>query len=213
MSEKLKAVVRTAKGKGAARKSRKAGRLPAIVYSKGEDTLSIEVSPHELSLLLRRPLRRNALIELELDGQAARHVMVRDIQKHPVRRDLVHVDFVQVDPAQEVIAQVPIATTGRAQSVVEGGKLEQVRRYVTVSCLPTAIPANIEVDVTNLPFGSTRAANIRLPQGLTLKDDPALPVITIKPPRGKQEGEEEEGEEGEAAPAADADAEAAPAAE
>jgi large subunit ribosomal protein L25 len=144
-------------------------------------------------------LRRNVLIELEIEGQATRHVMVRDLQKHPVRRDMVHVDFVQVDPTKEVIVEVPVGLQGRSVSVVAGGKLEQVRRYVTVSCLPTVIPAQVDVDITNLPFGSTRTANITLPDGLTLQDDPELPVITIKTPRGKLEGEEEEGE---AAPAA-----------
>ena len=195
MSEnKLDAVVRTLTGKGAARKSRKAGRLPAVVYSKGQDTLGVEVSPRELTHILRRPLRRNALIELAVEGDSTRHVMVRDIQKHPVRRDLVHVDFVQVDPSKEVIVEVPVALQGRAKSVVAGGKLEQVRRFVTVSCLPTVIPAQIDVDITDLPFGSTRTANIALPNGLTLQDDPALSVITIKAPRGKQAAEEEEGE-------------------
>ena len=203
MSEnKLDAVVRTLTGKGAARKSRKAGRLPAVVYSKGQDTLGVEVSPRELTHILRRPLRRNALIELAVEGDATRHVMVRDIQKHPVRRDLVHVDFVQVDPSKEVIVEVPVTLQGRAKSVVAGGKLEQVRRFVTVSCLPTAIPAQIDVDITDLPFGSTRTANIALPNGLTLQDDPALSVITIKAPRGKQAAEEEEGEAA-AAPAAE----------
>ncbi|MBL90651.1 MAG: 50S ribosomal protein L25 [Myxococcales bacterium] len=195
MSEnKLDAVVRTLTGKGAARKSRKAGRLPAVVYSKGQETLGVEVSPRELTHILRRPLRRNVLIELAVEGDSTRHVMVRDIQKHPVRRDLVHVDFVQVDPSQEVIVEVPVALQGRAKSVVAGGKLEQVRRFVTVSCLPTVIPAQIDVDITDLPFGSTRTANIALPNGLTLQDDPALSVITIKAPRGKQAAEEEEGE-------------------
>ena len=203
MSEnKLDAVVRTLTGKGAARKSRKAGRLPAVVYSKGQDTLGVEVSPRELTHILRRPLRRNALIELAVEGDATRHVMVRDIQKHPVRRDLVHVDFVQVDPSKEVIVEVPVTLQGRAKSVVAGGKLEQVRRFVTVSCLPTVIPAQIDVDITDLPFGSTRTANIALPNGLTLQDDPALSVITIKAPRGKQAAEEEEGEAA-AAPAAE----------
>jgi len=209
MSEKLSATVRSLRGKGASRKSRKAGKLPGIVYSKDSETTSVEVSPRELTHILRRPLRRNALIELDLEGQGVRHVMVRDLQKHPVRRDLVHVDFIQVDPAQEIIAEVPIAVHGRSKSVVSGGKLEQVRRFVTVACLPTAIPPQIEVDVTDLPFGSTRTGQIALPSGLSLKDDPTLSVITIKAPRGKEEEEELEG----AAPAATPEAGAEPAAE
>ena len=158
MSEKLEGVLRTRKGKGAARKARKAGLLPAVVYSKGQETISVEVSPRTLTHILRRPLRRNALIELEIEGQATRHVMVRDLQKHPVRRDLVHADFVQVDPAQNVNAKVPVVLHGRAKSVVAGGKLEQVRRFVTVACLPGSIPSQIDVDITDLPFGSTEPA-------------------------------------------------------
>ena len=142
--------------------------------------------------------------ELAVEGDSTRHVMVRDIQKHPVRRDLIHVDFVQVDPSKEVTVEVPVALQGRAKSVVAGGKLEQVRRCVTVSCLPSAIPAQVDVDITDLPFGSTRTGNIALPNGLTLQDDPALSVITIKAPRGKQADEEEEVEAA-AAPAAPAE--------
>ena len=203
MSNLLKATVRANLGKGAARKSRKAGLLPAVVYSKESDCLSVEVSPRELTHILRRPLRRNALIELDVDGQGVRHVMIRDIQKHPVRRDLMHIDFLQVDPAKNVIVEIPVAMQGRAKAVVAGGKLEQVRRNVTVSCLPTQIPAHIDLDVTDLKFGSTLAGDVTLPEGLSLEDDPALPVITIRTARGKKDDAEEEATaaEGESAPA------------
>ena len=201
MSNLLKATVRASLGKGAARKSRKAGLLPAVVYSKAADSLSVEVSPRELTQILRRPLRRNALIELDVEGQGMRHVMIRDIQKHPVRRDLMHVDFLQVDPAKNVVVEIPVAMQGRAKAVIAGGKLEQVRRNVTVSCLPNQIPAHIDLDVTNLKFGSTFAGDVTLPEGLSLEDDPTLPVITIRTARGKKDTEEETAAEGEGATA------------
>ena len=192
MSENvLKATVRNSLGKGAARKSRKAGLLPAVVYSKAQESLSVEVSPRELTHVLRLPLKRNALIGLDIEGQGVRHVMIRDIQKHPVRRDLMHVDFIQVNPQESVVVEIPVALQGRAASVVAGGKLEQVRRNVTVSCLPGQIPAQIDLDITNLPFGSTLASQVALPEGLSLEDDPSLPVITIRTARGKKEEDEE----------------------
>ena len=188
----LKATVRASLGKGAARKSRKAGLLPAVVYSKAQESLSVEVSPRELTQLLRKPLKRNVLIGIDIEGQDVRHVMIRDIQKHPVRRDLMHIDFLQVNPQENVVVEVPVALHGRAASVVAGGKLELVRRNVTVACLPGQIPAQIDLDITNLPFGSTLASQIKLPDGLSLEDDPTLPVVTIRTSRGKKDDEEEE---------------------
>jgi large subunit ribosomal protein L25 len=188
----LKATVRASLGKGAARKSRKAGLLPAVVYSKAQESLSVEVSPRELTQLLRQPLKRNALIGIDIEGQDVRHVMIRDIQKHPVRRDLMHIDFLQVNPQENVVVEVPVSLHGRAASVVAGGKLELVRRNLTVACLPGQIPAQIELDITDLPFGSTLASQIKLPEGLSLEDDPTLPVVTIRTVRGKKDGEDEE---------------------
>jgi len=183
----LKATVRASLGKGAARKSRKAGLLPAVVYSKAQESLSVEVSPRALTQLLRQPLKRNALIGIDIEGQDIRHVMIRDIQKHPVRRDLMHIDFLQVNPQENVVVEIPVALHGRAASVVAGGKLELVRRNVTVACLPGQIPAQIDLDITNLPFGSTLASQIKLPDGLSLEDDPTLPVVTIRTSRGKKD--------------------------
>ena len=188
----LKATVRASLGKGAARKSRKADLLPAVVYSKDQESVSVEVSPRELTHILRLPLKRNALIDLDIEGQGVRHVMIRDIQKHPVRRDLMHIDFLQVDPTKKIVVEVPIGLRGRSVSVVSGGNLELVRRNVTVSCLPGQIPAQIDLDITNLPFGSTLASQVKLPEGLSLEDDPSIPVITIRTARGKVEEEEEE---------------------
>jgi large subunit ribosomal protein L25 len=187
----LKATVRANIGKGAARKSRKAGLLPAVVYSKAQESVSVEVSPRELTHILRLPLKRNALIDLDIEGQGVRHVMIRDIQKHPVRRDLMHIDFLQIDPTKNVVVEVPISLTGRSVSVVSGGNLELVRRNVTVACLPGQIPAHIDLDITNLPFGSTVASQVKLPEGLSLEDDPSIPVITIRTSRGKVLEEEE----------------------
>ena len=113
--------------------------------------------------------------------------MIRDIQKHPVRRDLMHIDFLQVNPQENVVVEIPVALHGRAASVVAGGKLELVRRNVTVACLPGQIPAQIDLDITNLPFGSTLASQIKLPDGLSLEDDPTLPVVTIRTSRGKKD--------------------------
>jgi len=203
----LKATVRASLGKGAARKSRKAGLLPAVVYSKAQESVSVEVSPREVTHLLRLPLKRNALIDLDIAGQGVRQVMIRDIQKHPVRRDVMHIDFLQVDPKESIVVEVPIALHGRAASVVAGGHLEQVRRNVTVTCLPGQIPAQIDLDITNLPFGSTVASQVKLPEGLSLEDDPSIPVITIRTSRGKIDDEEEE--ETAAAPAEGAPAEGA----
>ena len=133
----LKATVRANLSKGAAENPVKQACYPPLFTAKNSDSMSVEVSPRELTHILRKPLRRNALIELDVEGQGMHHVMIRDVQKHPVRRDLMHIDFLKVDPAERVVVEVPVAMQGRAKAVVAGGKLEQVRRNVTVSCLPT----------------------------------------------------------------------------
>ena len=113
--------------------------------------------------------------------------MVKDLQIDPVRRNLTHIDFIEIDPKILVEAEVPFNTFGKSKSVVAGGKLEQVHHTVRVKVLPGSIPVKLDLDITDLEFGSTPASAIKLPAGVSLAGDPHAPVVTIKIPRADKE--------------------------
>lgn len=191
----LEATVRTTHGKGSARKARKAGQLPAIVYVGGKDALSVTVSPKEATRILRSPMRRNSLVQLQVKGAdgadaGTRTVMFRDVQVHPVRRDAMHIDFIEVTEDQEVVARVPFTTSGRAKSVVAGGKYKRVRRDIRVKTAANNIPQTLDIDITELPYGSTFADAIPLPENVKLAEPERSTIIVIDAPRGRKTEEE-----------------------
>lgn len=180
-------------GKGPSRKLRLNDELPAVVYSKGKDALSIIIDPRKTTKILKGPLRRNTVIKLDLENKSL-NVMVKERQIHPTRRNLTHVDFVEVDLKEPVIVSVPVILSGKSETVTLGGKLDHVLMKMKISSLPDRIPESINVDITNLPFGSTHAENVSLPEGITNAEKPRVVVLTIKKPRGA--AKEEEGKEG-----------------
>lgn len=197
----LQASIRSQNGKGPTRRLRNQDLLPAVVYGKGQEALSISVSPKEMSKILRGPLKRNAVIELDIEGSNKRSVMVCERQIHPTKRQLIHVDFLEVNKDTPVTVQVPINLVGKSEIVTLGGKLDHVLIKMKVACLPNNIPASIDVDISNLSFGSTHTAELSLPEGVTLKEKPRVVVLTIKKPRGTQkegEGDVKEGAKPEA---------------
>lgn len=192
----LKAKVRDLLGKGPSRRLRMEEKLPAVLYAKGQSTLSLTVCPRETTKILRTPLKRNVVINLEIDDKNQKHhraVMVKDCQVHAIRRDLIHVDFVEVDLKKPVVVSVPIKLSGKSESVVLGGKLDHVLQKIKVASLPANIPEFIDIDISNLPFGSTHCMDIKLPQGMSLVEKPRVVILTIKKPRGAKEEEVKEG--------------------
>ncbi len=114
-----------------------------------------------------------------------------------IRREPTHVDFIKVSDDAPVLVAIPFFTSGRAKSVVAGGKLNVTARFVRVSVLPSKIPESITLDITETPFGTLRAGSLDLPDGCSLVEDPHTAILTIKTPRGaKSEGEGEEATEG-----------------
>jgi large subunit ribosomal protein L25 len=198
---KLAAVTRTATGKGGARRCRREGLVPGIVYSGGKEATAVAVKPLDLTRALTGPWRRNALIELELEG-STRVVMVKELQKHPLRRTADHIDFVEVDEATPREIKVPFAVTGRSAAVKAGGKIHTPRRYLRVKCAPSAIPVSIDLDSTSLDWGAHRASIVDVPEGVELLDDQHLTVLTISRPRGTAAETDEAATEA-AAPAAE----------
>ena len=183
----LSAHTRDSHGKGPSRRLRQSGLVPGVVYGMGDKTLSIAINPKETSKMLLSPLKRNVLFQLNLEGIQAKTVMVRDLQVDPVRRDLTHIDFMEIDPKTPVEVEVPFHTHGKSKSVVAGGQLEQVHHTIRVRVLPEEIPVKLDLDVTDLEFGSTPASAIQLPAGVSLACDPDAPIVTIKIPRAEKE--------------------------
>lgn len=191
----IAATLRTADGKGAARRHRAAERVPAIIYSKGKTGESITVEPKALAKALLGAKRRNQLIELQVKDEAgvargSRFVMTREVQIHPVRRSAVHVDFLEVDQETPIHAKVPLETFGKSKAVVNGARLQIVLRTLNVMVKPGEIPEKFSYDTTDTEIGVVRAKAIVMPAGVTLMDDPELPVLSLRMPRGEKPAEE-----------------------
>ena len=193
MDEAIQVALRTQTGKSAVKKLRKAGLIPATVYGLGEPTVSLQISPKILAKLLASETGMNSLIFLQREGtDIKRHVMVKDLQRHPVTGRLVHVDFMRVDPSKKVRVRVPIRLVGTAIGIKEGGMLEFVLREAHVESLPGIIPTGLELDVTDLRIGdNARMEQLRMPEHIELLDAPHTVVCILHGKKVEEEGTEE----------------------
>ncbi|HZC99033.1 MAG TPA: 50S ribosomal protein L25/general stress protein Ctc [Actinomycetes bacterium] len=202
MSEyQLAAEPRTDTGKGAARRARAGGRLPAVLYGHGIEPEHLTVDAREFRQALRSG-GANALITLRL-GRVRHLAMPREIQRHPVRGTYTHVDFLVVRRGEKVTVPVPVHVTGDPPGVVQGGVLGQDLHQVNVEAEVTNVPEAIEGDVSGLEIGDVlRVGDLKPPEGVTILDDPETTVASVVAPTVEPEVEEEEEEavaEGEAA--------------
>jgi large subunit ribosomal protein L25 len=208
-------------GKGVARRIRAAGKVPAVVYGRGMDPVSIEVDRREFVHALTTDAGTNVLLSLELDGEKIT-TLARELQRDPVKGTLLHADFVKVDLKVEIEVEVPLHLVGEALGVKEGGVLEHPLFTVHVRCLPTDVPESIELDISNMNIGdSMRVSDLSAGREFQIINDPDTVVAHIAAPISEEElaameaavegeaPEEEaaeaaevaEGEEGEAGPA------------
>jgi len=196
----LVAELRDATGKGVARKLRAAGLIPAVVYGKGAETKAISVDPSALQRLLQSGgAGINTLIDLSVDG-TTRTVLVKELQRDPVRGRPLHTDFYLVDLDQKVEVSVPIRLVGRPPGVELGGILDHPLREIELECLPRAIPESVDVDVSELDVGqSVHVRDLELPEGSTVRTDVNLAVASVIAPVAVEEPVVEELEEGEEA--------------
>ena len=211
MTTQLDATLRTESGKGAARRARAAGGVPAIIYGGGKPTASVLVNPKQLLKALMGPRRRNEVLTLNIkDGAGksagSRTVLVRELQADPVKRHAIHVDFLEVDPVKPIGMKVPLEVVGKSKAFADGAKMTLIVRTVTLEVVPTEVPEKVVFDVTDEGFGVVRAKQLKAPTGTKLLDHPETPLVSIKIPRGDKE------EEAAAAAAAAAPAEGAAAA-
>jgi large subunit ribosomal protein L25 len=183
----LTAERRTGKGKGPARQLRLQGRIPAVIYGHGREPESLSVSEAELERALIGIATGSTLFELAIDGTPVK-ALIREIQRHPVRPKIVHVDFYEIHAGEKVALEIPIHVTGIPDGVRNaGGVLDQLLRELKIRVLPTEIPAHAELDVTNLRVGdSLHVSDIRL-DNVEILTDPGATVCTVVAPRVEEE--------------------------
>jgi large subunit ribosomal protein L25 len=194
-STKLDVSTRAAEGSRAARRLRRSGRVPGILYGGGGDAVGFDVDARDLRLALARS---GAVLDLSIDGDKATPVVLKEAQRDPVRGETVHIDLLRVRLDQAIHAVVPLELTGAddAPGVKEGGVLEQITRELNVEALPTAIPESIIFAIGEMQIGDAIALEeIVMPEGVTLLDELEEAVVaTLSPPRLQVEEEDVESE-------------------
>jgi large subunit ribosomal protein L25 len=194
-STKLVVRSRDADGSRAARRLRRSGRVPGVLYGGGGGSLGFDVDARDLRLALARS---GAVLDLSVDGGKATPVVLKEAQRDPVRGQTVHIDLLRVRLDQAIHAVVPLELSGvdDTPGVKEGGILEQIVRELNVEALPTAIPESIEHAVGEMQIGDTIGLDaIVMPDGVALLDDVEDAVVaTLSPPKLQTEEEEVESE-------------------
>ena len=195
-TEQLSASVRDNGGKGVARKLRSAGSVPAIVYGHGREPQSLSINNRELEKLLDHIVAESTVIDLAIDGKTSR-TLIREIQRHPFKRQILHVDFQELVAGEKVVVRLPIVLMGVPDGVrMDGGILDQTMRELEVEVDPANIPNHLELDVTKLVIGSSiHVRDIPLPEGVEIACDEDASVCVVSAPRAVVEAvAAEEGE-------------------
>ncbi|WP_407316532.1 50S ribosomal protein L25/general stress protein Ctc [Isoptericola halotolerans] len=182
---KLAAEARTEFGKGAARRARRAGKIPAVLYGHGADPLHINLPGHETMLAVRHT---NALIGLDVDGEGYLAV-VKDVQRHPVRADIEHVDLLLVNKGEKIAVDITVHVVGESAP----GSIHLVEEQtLSVEADATNIPEYVEVSIEGREAGDhIVAGDVELPEGVELLTDGSYTVVTITEPRGEESADEE----------------------
>lgn len=220
----LKVEVREGSGKAIAKGLRKKDVIPAVVYKDGKDAMKLQLSATDLNKILHTKAGENVIVTLKIEGAEAkgkdRTVLIKEIQREPIKGAILHVDFNEISLTETLKVDVPLAAHGEPVGVkADGGTLEHVMWELQVECLPTNIPEKIEVEVSALKIGdAVYVKDITAPAGVKILTDPELIAMIVKPPKveapkeevaaeapaepeliRKKKEVEEEGEEGEKA--------------
>lgn len=191
----LKAEKREGTGKGVARKLRQAGRVPAVLYGRDLESMHLSVDAHDAELLFHSISVDNTIVTLEVEGEKESFdTLVREIQMHPWKTDMLHVDFLRIQAGVEVDLDVPIILEGIPAGVrLAGGVLEQVIHDLPIRCIPSKIPESFVVDVTELELNDTlHVSDIELEEGVEVRVAPERTICSVAVPRIEEVEEEEE---------------------
>ena len=187
-SANLSVEARDLSGKGAARSLRRSGRVPAIIYGHGREPQALSINTRDLEKLLEHISAENTVIDLDLGGKSSR-TLIREIQRHPFKRQILHVDFQELVAGEKVIVRVPVILIGVPDGVrMDGGILDQTMRELEVEVDPSNIPNHIEVDVTKMVIGSSlHVSDITLPEGVEVVAEEDASVAVVSAPRAAVE--------------------------
>jgi large subunit ribosomal protein L25 len=195
-SASLSAEARTETGKGVARKLRSAGRVPAVVYGHAREAQALSLQTRELEKLLSSISTGSTVVELTLGG-ATTKTLIREVQRHPFKKQILHVDFQELVAGEKVTVEIPLVFIGTPEGVrLSGALLEQILHSIEVLVDPANIPNHIDVDVTNLAMGHSLHVNeLSLPAGLEVLTEQDATVCAVVAPRAVVEETPAEGAE------------------
>lgn len=201
----LKSEVRNDAGKRVAKDLRNKGLVPAVVYKGGKDAIKLQIDKGAIDQILHTKAGENAIITLEISGEASKKpktVIVKEVQRDPIKNMILHVDFNEISLTDTLKVNVPLATHGEASGVKkDGGVLEHIMWELQVECLPTNIPAKIDVDITNLEVGHhILVKDIKAPEGVKILNDGELIAVAVKAAKVEAPKEEALGAEASAEP-------------
>lgn len=181
---KLNAEIREAVGKGGARSIRRAGKVPCILYGLELDSIPLQVDERQFRILTRTEGFESSLINLDVGEEETATVMIRDIQRDPISRILLHADFLRISLEKEITTHVLATLLGTPVGVRESGGIQEFsHRELGIRCLPTAIPEHLELDVSGLTIGDNlRVSDINM-EHVEILDDPETVIVTISPPK------------------------------
>ena len=197
MSEEIIVVSkRETLGKAASKQLRKDGFIPAVVYGLNEPPVALAISPKVVAKIIASEAGMNSVVFMQREGtDIKRHVVIKDVQRHAVTGRLRHVDFMRVDPTHKIRVKVPVKLIGVPHGVkTQGGMLDFVHRQIEIECLPTLIPAHIDVNVENLKVGdSVRFDQLGLASTLTIVGDVHEVVCAVHAKAAEEEAPAAEG--------------------
>lgn len=184
----LSATRRTGTGKGNARSLRRDGQVPAVIYGSARESQPLAVAARDLEKLLSRISADNTVVELAVEGATSR-ALIKEIQRHPFKRVILHVDFQELVAGKKMTVRVPIRLLGTPAGVrLGGGIIDHTLRELTISVDPTLMPNQIEIDITDLELGdSIHVSGVKVPDGVTVLDEPGAAVVVIATPRAAVE--------------------------
>jgi len=200
----LNVIKRKRMGKSGAREIRKEGNIPAVLYGKGTETLSLVINPTELKEALSTDAGENTLLEIHIKDEEAeiqKLSLLREVQYDYLTNKPIHLDFQALDMKEKITVAVPVLIEGRAKGVKEGGILDEILREISVDCLPTNIPNSYIIDVTELEIGhSIHVNSLEIEEGVEILHELEDTIVTVVAPKVEVEPVEEEvegeGEEG-----------------
>lgn len=186
--QQLQAQTRSAVGRNAVKKMKETGLVPAVIYGAGQETQPLAINAREINNLLARAVSEHVLVDLEINGGEQvqkRLALIQEVQHHPLRRNILHVDFHAVREDEKIHAEIPVETLGEPAGVKNfGGVLEHSLHTIEVECLPRDLPESIAIDVSALNVGDAiHVKDVNLPEGVAATAAPDLTVVRVAAPK------------------------------